>query len=506
MSPVLWVLAVFCIVMSIGLFVALVAVLVLPPGAAYQTNCPTGTVPAFVPVLPGANNNTTFVTLQQVLTGLTGFSGITGPATCLQYFICYTGPTGPSSTILPTGATGPTGPQGHRGYDIINDAYGILNEFIITTIESSSTPVRYIVTIDQRFNPLLPPALAGDMSLHMIYWTGSAWQDLGVFTGFPGGTGPTGANGTTGSTGPAGLVLFGSTGPTGDTGPTGGTGLSNFIAAGSRFGDATSLTYPTNFTGYQTTTLPAATTITFTGDMSYDSLVIPASTTVLPNGYRLFVRHVLNHDGLIDHSGFDGLDADSSPPATFKGGTGAATGTLGGGGNGGYSYLTGDETGGASPYTVGTGISQGGVFGGDVTPNSAQQNNSAFNSMTNPIMGLSVFSPIHISGGSGGGCPSYNADSIGKAGGGGGGGIIFIAAAILQGNGTIRARGGNSGINNLGGPSSGGGGGGGIFISAFQNNGSTYTLDVSGGLSFDSVGGPNPAGNGQDGYSAYLFV
>jgi hypothetical protein len=510
MIGALWIITVFIIVFVLTAFLAMIVTLFVPPGAANQPNCPTGfqtggTVSSLFGATKSENaKNSNFFFEQkdqfrQTFTGISGFSGLTGPDTGCSYFVvCYTGPTGSPGSLIPqTGATGHVGPTGHRGSDILNNSYGPLDEAFIAAISSQSTAYRYVVTEDDRVNMNLPPTLAGDKTWHMIYWTGSTWQDLGQFQGFPGDTGPSGATGATGPRGPGGPIQRGPTGPTGSSGPTGATGIDALIQAGSRFGDAFSLSYPGNFMTYQTTTIPASTTITLSSDAFFDSLTTDATSTILTSGFRIFVRGRLLHNGLIDNSGQDGLDASDGPPTVYKGGAGAPTGSMGGGGIGGYSYLTGAVQGGPSPFAFGdNNLFMGGEVGGVVSQNGPLFNGLALNSMMNPILGFELFG-IDISGGSGGGCPSYNADTINKAGAGGGAGVVFVTAETMAGTGTIRAKGGNAGLNDLGGPASGGGGGGLILLSCIRNL-TAYTLDIAGGTS------PNIAFNGLNGFASFL--
>jgi len=518
----LWIICVCIIVFVLAAFLVMIVTLFVPPGAANQTNCPTGTTGAPVsfthtpqkPILL-RNPPTPFTyaalqnALRQVFTqgftqGFTGFSGITGPDTgCTYFVICFTGPTGSLAPTPSTGATGVTGPQGARGYDILNNDYGELTDAKVIAIQSLTTPYRYIVTEDNRSNFSVPPALNGDMTWHMIYWSGNAWYDNGQFQGYPGDTGPTGSVGATGPAGPKGSLLLGDTGPTGPTGLSGGTGLNAWMQAGSRFGDASFLSYPGNFMSSQLTTITGI--MELTADAQFDSVLIPTGSILYTRGYQVKARYRFVHFGLIDNSGQDGEDADFGSLTTYKGGTGGFAGTLGGGGQGGYSYLSGAVAGAPSLNALGnSNLFQGGQGGGAINQNDAATNITAFNSILNPVNGFELFG-IPLSGGSGGGCPSYNADSIPKAGGGGGAGVISIAAEQCEGNGIIRAKGGNSGVNTSGGPPSGGGGGGAILISCLQNL-SSYTLDVTGGTSFDSTqtGGVNPTYNGLPGFASFI--
>lgn len=520
MIGALWIITVCIIVFVLAAFLTMIVALFVPPGAANQQNCPTGFTGA--DQLGGKGKKETKDTketqdrelqplscfaLRQVLTGITGFSGLTGPDTgCAFFVVCYTGPTGSLGGHPATGMTGAQGSTGPRGYDILNNAYGVLDDAKVAAIEAGGIDFRYIVTEDNRSNFHVPPALSGDMTRHMIFWnaTTDVWQDDGQFQGYPGDTGLTGSVGPTGPQGPGGALLVGNTGPTGPTGFSGASGTNAPMQAGSRFGDAFSLPYPDNFLSSQMTILSPG-NMFLTGDVSWDSVTIPVGTTVLTQGYQIKARYRFVHNGIIDNSGQDGLDADDGPPTVYKGGTGGSMGTLMGGGIGGYSYQQGAVAGGPSPNALGnSALFLGGQGGGSVTPNDAATNITAMNSITNPVTGLELFT-IPLSGGSGGGCPSYNADSINKAGAGGGAGVITVIAEQMEGNGVIRAAGGSSGVNTSGGPPSGGGGGGVILLSCLTNL-SSYTLDVTGGTCFDSTqpGGLNPTFNGLPGFASFM--
>ena len=510
----------FIMVCVLALFLAMIVTVFVPNGAANQPNCPTGftgTTSVTVGTNLGASINESsknpFFFSQTLLratafTGISGFTGLTGPDTgCSFFLVCYTGPTGPAGSAIPiTGATGFDGSTGARGYDILNNSYGPLDEAFIASIEAQSSPYRYMVTIDERSNMNLPPPLAGDMTWRMIFWTGSVWQNLGQFQGYPGDTGATGASGATGFAGAPGASIGGGTGATGPMGATGANGTNGWIQAGSRFGDALSLSYPGNFLSYQNTNIPNGTTITLTSDAYFDSLTTQVTSIIRTNGWRIFVRGTLNHNGLIDNSGGDGLDANDGPPTNYKGGTGAAAGSMFGGGIGGYSYLQGVVPGGDSPNALAAPpFFDGGGPSGLVTANNSAINTLVMNSLVNTISGFELLGLIKISGGAGGGCFSYNADSIIKGGGGGGGGVIFVTAQTFVGFGTVRAVGGNSGVNSFAGPPSGAGGGG-LILMATVRNIASYALQVKGGTCFDITqpGGVNPAFDGQSGLAYFM--
>lgn len=93
----------------------------------------------------------------------------------------------------PNGTTGPQGQPGPRGFSVNLDQIGILNEATIaqiiadynatnclcTLFHGNNTYYYFYVTVDERANNTQPPPLVGNMTGHIIVYTGSTWIDLG---------------------------------------------------------------------------------------------------------------------------------------------------------------------------------------------------------------------------------------------------------------------------------------------------------------------------------------
>lgn len=125
------------------------------------------------------------------------------------------GPAGADSTI-----PGPQGPRGPRGAD--GTSLTVQNEFVATAADLPATA---------EFNEAYVTRDNG----HLHIWDGSAFQDVGQFTGTRGDEGPAGPPGPTGNTGPAGAAstvpgpagqqgIQGNPGTPGEPGPPGPRG------------------------------------------------------------------------------------------------------------------------------------------------------------------------------------------------------------------------------------------------------------------------------------------
>lgn len=159
----------------------------------------------------------------QGVQGLTGATGPVGPIGA-KGDTGAAGRDGTDGTKGDTGSMGITGPTGPRGESFSVDSTGSYTEAQITTIEASgASPANvyfYVVTTDTRTDNTIP--VNGDMSGHVLMYDGTAWTDMGQFTGMKGDQGVAGIDGATGPVGPKGDQ--GIQGPIGNTGPTGPTG------------------------------------------------------------------------------------------------------------------------------------------------------------------------------------------------------------------------------------------------------------------------------------------
>jgi hypothetical protein len=141
---------------------------------------------------------------------------------------------------------------------------------------------------------------------------------------------------------------------------------------------------------------------------------------------------------------------------------------------------------------------QCGGAGGEVVANLNEENLIAITAVFNPIL-LPTGVQVILSGGSGGGSPSFFCFGTLPAGGGGGGGVVAISAAQLLGNGLVDVHGGNAGTPFLGGMPSGGGGGGLVIIhTVFPIP--PWTFNTNGGAGSNGFA---PA-NGQHGLVVFL--
>ncbi len=194
-------------------------------------------------------------------------------------------------------------------------------------------------------------------------------------------------------------------------------------------------------------------------------------------GFRIFVKDTLTLDeGIICDDGGDG-----GPPN----GIGAPLGTCGRGTNGGFGVNGHGENsdkptiggiGGFGKYAPGQLFPFSPTSGGAVILNFFPDNTRVRDLNGNMIWG----------GTGGGGDDGLPPGGITLTEGGGGAGNVMIAALNIQGNGTIRARGGNGSPTGK----TGGGGGGGIILDfRAKADDANIILDVQGGTGFN--GGTN---------------
>jgi hypothetical protein len=263
-------------------------------------------------------------------------------------------------------------------------------------------------------------------------------------------------------------------------------------------------------------------------DAQYRNLTLNGST-LDTNGYRLFCSGALTLTGasVIQCRGGPGANNNTvseSGASWVDGGWGAAAGTVGGGGDGGYGLL---ETGlpadwlNGAPSTHAFWGNDTTLFAGGNAATSSYATDDQMGGLGGAVLGdrtrafyevTQVLNPITkptvplLSGGSGGG-GGHGYGSYPGSGGGGGGGVVVIAAQQLivsQTSGaTIDVSGGNAGAMfadccDTG--TSGGGGGGGLVVVATESNPASYaglTINVSGGAGLDVNGGTVVAAPGR---------
>ncbi len=262
-------------------------------------------------------------------------------------------------------------------------------------------------------------------------------------------------------------------------------------------------------------------TITLDQDAYYNNLTIQAGGTLVCNGFRIFVRGVLDltnaSTGAITANGANGTNASSEAGAVGPGPQ--IAGSIGIGGNPGNG-ATGNVSNGAQASTVASIIGNGGgsgAGGAGGSGNSAATTGGGGRTASSPtafsirrhetnwIRGIAL-----INGGVGGpGGGSGGGDGVALGGGGGsggqGGGFIALYARCIQRGGSdsvigiIQANGGNGGnghspSGNAGGGGGGAGGGGGyvaIFYEYLSGRKGQEFVQCNGGM-----GGTGGTGSG----------
>lgn len=259
---------------------------------------------------------------------------------------------------------------------------------------------------------------------------------------------------------------------------------------------------------------------TITRDMFYDNLTIPSGSTLLPDGYRVFVRNTLTIDGAILRDGAAG--ASTANPA-IGGATVSASGRPLGGIAGGGDGASGAGTAGTavSPSAPGY-TSSGGAGGagtnaagaGGTSTVAAAPGSGGLRMAVWAIMGRASGTSSQITGGpgGGGGGGTFGGGGVGAIGGGGGagGGYVTVAAGRITGSGSITANGGAGGNGHTDGggttAAGGGGGGGGGVLVVFSGNGVfPPTVTANGGAAGTAFSGGG-AGNAGPAGQVMLFA
>jgi len=261
-------------------------------------------------------------------------------------------------------------------------------------------------------------------------------------------------------------------------------------------------------------------------DVYANNLEIPSGSTLITNGYRVYVKNTILGAGTIKYP--DGNSGTSGVTnATTKGVGGAALSTPGyfgnnAGGDGGVgdSNSTGGQNNAVSALP---GVN--GNIGGDAGQTNSSGQNKAGEivpaSIFNALLGLTSVAKTlatYICASGGGGNPNGNAaagiTSTGGGGGGASGGVIWIAARFWTGTFTIRAvggNGGNGGDNTSTGDNSGyggDGGAGGCAIVVYEKKTWTGTATLTGGTGGNAGSAVSPyvaSQDGQDGDDGTLY-
>lgn len=240
-------------------------------------------------------------------------------------------------------------------------------------------------------------------------------------------------------------------------------------------------------------------TQTLNADTFYTHLTVPLGTTLVTNGFRLFVSEVLIVDGHIHN------DAVGTTPGA--GGSLPAGGAAGAGGNVGSGFVGFPGTGTPPGISGFGGVGGGGGHGGaSTTPNAPGTGGSSgvpfaagvvyqprelFNFSTGLFLG-SDLTWHKMQGGSGGGGGGGDAGLGGSNGGdgGAGAGVVLICAReiTISATGIVSANGGDgtAGASPLidGG---GGGGGGGLVLLTYAKLTNNGNIQRNGGAA-----GPEP--------------
>lgn len=241
-----------------------------------------------------------------------------------------------------------------------------------------------------------------------------------------------------------------------------------------------------------------------TRDFYPDTLVINAGVTVTAQGggcFRIICKKGIEIHGSLLLEGQNAVGAAA--------GTGAPSGSVGGGSNGAAGAVNTIGAAGVNLNTDalpgfgggggngGLGTTGAGGAGGIIMPNAQlrvrPRRFDTLIEMADTDMGAAG-QRARFQGGAGGGSGSGSAGQSGGGGGGGGGILVIVAPFILIGpTGSVSCKGGNGG-NATGGNSGGGGGGGGGVVATLnfstRNRG---TFSVAGG------NGGNGAGTGAAG-------
>lgn len=278
-------------------------------------------------------------------------------------------------------------------------------------------------------------------------------------------------------------------------------------------------------------------------DMYYNNLTINTGVVLNPNGYRIFVKGILDCVGTgkiasNGNNGGDGTDGDNDMYDNEGGIAGAApytTGTLPlpragrAGGKGRYKAGENSANGidilkgiinnnGSVGGSGGAGVNVGGGGSGVVgivssTPSSPPY--TYFGAYNMYDLENGIFTQHNLTGqsvgggGGGGGSPSGTGSGGGGGGSGSSGGVVWLFAnkittANLEAIGGNGGKGGN-GYVTIGGSGGGGGGGNGGLIILNYTSATTINTNVSGGNG-GLTGSARPGTNGADGSDGLVII
>lgn len=228
-----------------------------------------------------------------------------------------------------------------------------------------------------------------------------------------------------------------------------------------------------------------STTVTLTRDMFYQNLTINNGGTLVPAGYRVWVRGTLtiNSGGAINNNGPAGTNPSgaASVGATLGGSNDGGNGTTGAGGAG--NSISGAATPvGGTAGAGGAGSNGGGGAAGVISAAGTTSYGNVANAFPFCFFGAGIANAgsVILRAGACGGAGGGNGSNTG-GGGGAGGTATLINANTIVNNGTISANGGAGaagGLNNCGG--GGGGGGGPVIINTASLTGSGSVTSTGG--------------------------
>jgi len=251
-------------------------------------------------------------------------------------------------------------------------------------------------------------------------------------------------------------------------------------------------------------------TTTLTRDMYYTNLTVTSTGILVTAGYRVFVAGTLT----VQASGV--VHNDGVAAVGHTAGTGAPTGSLLGGSDGGAGVSNASGQNGITGTSQSRALGGSGGAGGDTTSFTGAAGGTAA-APTAAEGGWrhldAALGSSHLGNqwraGCGGGSGATENGSGSSGAGGGGGGMLVIHALAIDNQGTIRSNGGDGGTptsvgdsDELGG--GGGGGGGAVYlVHRIAVGGTLGTVQVNGGAAGT---GYNGGLNGAAGSSGSIFA
>jgi hypothetical protein len=278
-----------------------------------------------------------------------------------------------------------------------------------------------------------------------------------------------------------------------------------------------------------------------TRDMFYNNLTLSGTAQIVTNGYRIFVKGVLDLSAAgafaINWNGSGGNNAVNQTGGTAVTvgtaqalgnggqGTAGATGVVGAGAQAAAPTNLTPSNGGASVTSGAGGSGLAGANAGGVTRAGATVTNSSFLRVYSIYFIRGVLQILAGAGGPGGGSGGGDGVNLGRGGGAGGngGGVIAIYAKQITRSGSTAAGAicscagaggvGASGVaGNVGGGGGGSGGGGGFVYLAYESLSGTAATNMinadggAGGNGGNGLGTGNGGNGGGGGNGGNIFA